>query len=106
MTIAQVFREEHGRAVAVLVRAFGDIDLAEECVQEAFATAVARWPVDGVPPAPAGWIITTARNKALDRLRRESVRDDRQAEALRLAQSTQDATRCRRRVPCTTTGCG
>ena len=86
MTIAQVFREEHGRAVAVLVRAFGDIDLAEECVQEAFATAVARWPVDGVPPAPAGWIITTARNKALDRLRRESVRDDRQAEALRLTQ--------------------
>jgi len=86
VTIAQVFREEHGRAVAVLVRAFGDIDLAEECVQEAFATAVARWPVDGVPPAPAGWIITTARNKALDRLRRESVRDDRQAEALRLTQ--------------------
>jgi RNA polymerase sigma-70 factor (ECF subfamily) len=86
VTIAQVFREEHGRAVAVLVRAFGDIDLAEECVQEAFATAVARWPVDGVPPAPAGWIITTARNKALDRLRRESVRDDRQAEALRLAE--------------------
>jgi RNA polymerase sigma-70 factor, ECF subfamily len=84
VTIAQVFRAEHGRAVAVLVRAFGDIDLAEECVQEAFATAVARWPVDGVPPAPAGWIITTARNKALDRLRRESVRDDRQAEALRL----------------------
>jgi len=87
VTIAQVFREEHGRAVAVLVRAFGDIDLAEECVQEAFTTAVARWPVDGVPPAPAGWIITTARNKALDRLRRESVRDDRQAEALRLAES-------------------
>ena len=86
MTIAQVFREEHGRAVAVLVRAFGDIDLAEECVQEAFATAVARWPVDGVPPVPAGWIITTARNKALDRLRRESVRDDRQAEALRLGE--------------------
>ena len=54
MTIAQVFREEHGRAVAVLVRAFGDIDLAEECVQEAFATAVARWPVEGVPPAPGG----------------------------------------------------
>jgi RNA polymerase sigma-70 factor (ECF subfamily) len=86
VTIAQVFRAEHGRAVAVLVRAFGDIDLAEECVQEAFARAVARWPVDGVPPAPAGWIITTARNKALDRLRRESVRDDRQAEALRLAE--------------------
>jgi RNA polymerase sigma-70 factor (ECF subfamily) len=86
VTIPQVIRAEHGRAVAVLVRAFGDIDLAEECVQEAFATAVARWPVDGVPAAPAGWIITTARNKALDRLRRESVRDDRQAEALRLAE--------------------
>ena len=70
----------------MLVRAFGDIDLAEECVQEAFATAVARWPTEGVPPAPAGWIITTARNKALDRLRREALRDDRQAEALRLAE--------------------
>jgi RNA polymerase sigma-70 factor, ECF subfamily len=86
MTIAQIFRDEHGRAVSVLVRAFGDIDLAEECVQEAFATAVARWPVDGLPPAPAGWIITTARNRALDRLRREALRDDRQAEALRLAE--------------------
>jgi RNA polymerase sigma-70 factor, ECF subfamily len=86
MNIAQIFRDEHGRAVAVLVRAFGDIDLAEECVQEAFATAVARWPTEGRPPAPAGWIITTARNKALDRLRREAVRDDRQAEALRLAE--------------------
>ena len=86
MTIAQIFRDEHGRAVAVLVRAFGDIDLAEECVQEAFATAVARWPTEGVPPAPAGWIITTARNRALDRLRREALRDDRQAEALQLAE--------------------
>jgi RNA polymerase sigma-70 factor (ECF subfamily) len=86
VNVAQVFRHEHGRAVAVLVRAFGDIDLAEECVQEAFATAVARWPTEGVPPAPAGWIITTARNKALDRLRREALRDDRQAEALRLAE--------------------
>jgi RNA polymerase sigma-70 factor (ECF subfamily) len=86
MTIAQIFRDEHGRAVSVLVRAFGDIDLAEECVQDAFATAVARWPVDGLPPAPAGWIITTARNRALDRLRREALRDDRQAEALRLAE--------------------
>src|SRR6185312_14853552 len=86
MTIAQIFRDEHGRAVSVLVRAFGDIDLAEECVQDAFATAVARWPVDGLPPAPAGWIITTARNRALDRLRREALRDDRQAEALRLTE--------------------
>ncbi len=86
MTIAEIFRDEHGRAVSVLVRAFGDIDLAEECVQEAFATAVARWPTEGVPPAPAGWIITTARNRAVDRLRREALRDERQAEALRLAE--------------------
>jgi len=79
--IEQVFRAEYGRAVAVLVRAFGDIDLAEEAVQDAFATAVQRWPDDGVPPSPAGWIITTARNRAVDRLRRESGRDARHAEA-------------------------
>jgi RNA polymerase sigma-70 factor, ECF subfamily len=79
--IARVFRQEYGRAVAVLVRRFGDIDLAEEAVQDAFATAVDRWSQTGPPPSPAGWIITTARNRAVDRLRRESVRDDRQAEA-------------------------
>ncbi|TMR18691.1 RNA polymerase sigma factor [Nonomuraea turkmeniaca] len=79
--VERVFREEYGRAVAVLVRAFGDIDVAEEAVQEAFAVAVRRWPVDGVPPSPAGWIITTARNKALDRLRRESARQDKHAQA-------------------------
>ncbi|MEU0465586.1 MULTISPECIES: RNA polymerase sigma factor [unclassified Amycolatopsis] len=79
--IARVFREEYGRAVAVLVRVFGDIDIAEEAVQDAFATAVRRWPEDGVPPSPAGWIITTARNRAVDRLRREATRDDRQAHA-------------------------
>jgi RNA polymerase sigma-70 factor, ECF subfamily len=76
-----VFREQYGRAVAVLVRVFGDIDLAEEAVQDAFTAAVARWPDGGVPPAPAGWIITTARNRAIDRLRRESSRDDRHAQA-------------------------
>jgi len=74
--IERVFRREYGRAVAVLARVFGDIDLAEEAVQEAFATAVARWPESGMPPAPAGWIITTARNRAIDRLRREALRDD------------------------------
>jgi RNA polymerase sigma-70 factor (ECF subfamily) len=79
--IARVFREEHGRAVAVLVRVFGDIDVAEDAVQEAFAAAVARWPSAGLPPSPAGWIITTARNKAIDRLRREASRDDRHAQA-------------------------
>lgn len=74
--IELVFREQYGRSVAVLARVFGDLDIAEEAVQEAFATAIARWPASGLPPAPAGWIITTARNRAIDRLRRESSRDD------------------------------
>ena len=82
--IARVFRQEHGRAVAVLVRSFGDIDLAEEAVQDAFAEAVRRWPGRGLPPSPAGWIITTARNRAIDRLRRESGRAERHAQAARL----------------------
>lgn len=79
--VEAVFRAEYGRAVAVLVRFLGDIDLAEEAVQEAFTTAVQRWPRTGVPPSPAGWIITTARNRAIDRLRREATRDERHAEA-------------------------
>jgi RNA polymerase sigma-70 factor, ECF subfamily len=82
--VARVFREEYGRAVAVLVRLLGDIELAEEAVQEAFEAAVRRWPESGLPPSPAGWIVTTARNRAIDRHRRESTRDDRQAEASRL----------------------
>ena len=81
--IERVFRAEYGRAVAVLVRTLGDIDLAEEAVQDAFATAVRRWPESGLPPSPAGWIITTARNRAIDRLRRESSRHDRHEEATR-----------------------
>ncbi|MCI2421030.1 sigma-70 family RNA polymerase sigma factor [Saccharopolyspora sp. K220] len=76
-----VFRAEYGRAVAVLVRVFGDIDIAEEAVQDAFAEALRRWPSDGLPPSPAGWIITTARNRAIDRLRREASREDRHAQA-------------------------
>jgi len=79
--IEAVFRNEYGRAVAVLVRVFGDIDLAEESVSEAFAVAVQRWPSAGMPPSPAGWIITTARNRAIDRLRREASRNDRHAQA-------------------------
>jgi RNA polymerase sigma-70 factor (ECF subfamily) len=79
--IEGVFRAEYGRAVAVLVRYFGDIDIAEEAVQDAFAVAVQRWPAAGLPPRPAGWIITTARNRAIDRLRREASREDRQAQA-------------------------
>jgi RNA polymerase sigma-70 factor (ECF subfamily) len=81
--VERVFREEYGRAVSVLVRLLGDIDLAEEMVAEAFAEAVRRWPP--VPPSPAGWIITTARNKAIDRHRRESTRGARHAQAALLA---------------------
>jgi RNA polymerase sigma-70 factor (ECF subfamily) len=77
-----VFREEHGRAVAVLVRIFGDIEIAEDAVQEAFALACERWLAAGVPPSPAGWIITTARNRAIDRLRRESSRAERHRQAV------------------------
>jgi RNA polymerase sigma-70 factor (ECF subfamily) len=79
--IEETFRREFGRAVATLVRLFGDIDLAEEAVQEAFTVAVQKWPATGVPPNPGGWIVTTARNRAIDRLRRESSRDDRHAQA-------------------------
>ncbi len=79
--IEAVFRQEYGRAVAVLVRLFGDIDAAEEAVQDAFTAAVQRWPENGMPPSPPGWIITTARNRAIDRFRREASREDRQAQA-------------------------
>ncbi|MEV4578609.1 sigma-70 family RNA polymerase sigma factor [Nonomuraea jabiensis] len=79
--VERVFREEYGRSVAVLVRVFGDIDVAEEAVQEAFSVAVRQWPSAGVPPSPAGWIITTARNRAIDRLRRESARPGKHAQA-------------------------
>jgi RNA polymerase sigma-70 factor, ECF subfamily len=79
--VGRVFRAEHGRAVAVLVGVFGDIDVAEEAVQDAFVAALRRWPTAGLPPSPAGWIITTARNRAIDRLRREASRADRHAQA-------------------------
>jgi RNA polymerase sigma-70 factor (ECF subfamily) len=82
--VESVFRAEYGRAVSVLVRFLGDIDAAEEAVQDAFATALQKWPESGVPPSPAGWIITTARNRAVDRLRRESTREARHAESARL----------------------
>jgi RNA polymerase sigma-70 factor, ECF subfamily len=88
--IERVFREEYGRAVSVLVRVFGDIDIAEDAVQDAFARAAARWPVDGLPPSPAGWIITTARNQAIDRLRRDASRSGRHAQAA-LLHAGQDA---------------
>ena len=70
--IARVFREEYGRSVATLIGVFGDIDVAEDAVQEAFAIALGKWPGEGLPPNPGGWITTTARNRAIDRLRREA----------------------------------
>jgi RNA polymerase sigma-70 factor (ECF subfamily) len=79
--VERVFRQEYGRAVAVLARRFGNLDLAEEAVQDAFSLAVQRWPESGLPESPAGWIITTARNRAIDVLRRESTRDERHARA-------------------------
>lgn len=79
--IEHVFREEHGRAVSVLVGVFGDIDIAEDAVQDAFTEAVRRWPSAGLPPSSAGWIITTARRRTIDRLRREASRHDRHAQA-------------------------
>ena len=87
--IEQIFRQEYGRAVSVLVRVFGDIDFAEDAVQDAFATALERWPADGLPPSPAGWLITTARRKGIDRARREAARQDKQAQAALLAASAE-----------------
>ena len=73
MTVEQVFREEWGRAVAILTRVLGDLELAEDAVQDAFATALERWPRDGAPRTPGAWIVTTARNRAIDRIRRDKV---------------------------------
>ena len=101
--IDRVFREEHGRAVAVLVRLLGDIDLAEEAVQDAWAVAAEQWPATGIPPSPAGWIITTARNRAIDRHRRESRRDALQAEEALLF--PRPRSRRSRRGRCATTSC-
>jgi RNA polymerase sigma-70 factor (ECF subfamily) len=79
--IERVFREEHGRAVATLVRLLGDVELAEEAVADAFTVAVERWREDGLPPNPGGWIVTTAKRRAIDWLRRESSREARYAQA-------------------------
>ncbi|RYC11090.1 RNA polymerase sigma factor [Nocardioides zhouii] len=79
--IARVHRDEWARVVATIARRFGDLDIAEDAAAEAFATAVERWPADGVPPHPGGWLTTTAGNKALDRVRREGRRDAKQQEA-------------------------
>jgi RNA polymerase sigma-70 factor, ECF subfamily len=82
--LEEVFRREAGRCTATLIRVLGDIDLAEDAVAEAFALAAEQWPRTGIPPNPGGWITTTARNRAIDRLRRESTRDERHLAAHRL----------------------
>ncbi|UPK64145.1 RNA polymerase sigma factor [Rhodococcus pyridinivorans] len=89
--IARAFREEYGRAIAVLTRVLGDLDAAEDAVQDAFSIAVERWPGEGIPPSPAGWIITTARRRAIDRARREAARPVKHAEADLLYPTSDDA---------------
>jgi RNA polymerase sigma-70 factor, ECF subfamily len=89
--VERIFREEYGRAVAVLVRRLGDIDAAEDAVQDAFTTALERWPSAGLPPSPVGWIITTARNRAIDHFRRDASRDERHAAAVVLQTASSDA---------------
>ena len=88
--LAEVYRREAGRCVATMVRVLGDVDLAEDAVADAFAVAAQRWPETGIPPNPGGWITTTARNRAIDRLRRESTRDDRHRAAQRMIEAEPD----------------
>lgn len=90
--VERVFRSEYGRVVAVLIRTFGSIDIAEDAVSEAFVAAMTNWRANGLPPSPAGWLITTARNRAIDQLRREASRDDRHALAALLHTSPEPAT--------------
>ena len=101
--ITRAHHEEWARVVASLTRRFGDLDLAEESAAEAFATAVERWPADGLPPNPGAWLTTTANRKAIDRIRRESKRDAKHQEAQVLYDTT---TRRNRSAPSRTTGCG
>jgi RNA polymerase sigma-70 factor (ECF subfamily) len=89
MDLDSVYRAEYGRCVATLTRLLGDIGLAEEAVQDAFTVALQKW--DEAPPNPGAWIVTTARNRAIDRLRRESTRETRQAQALLLHQPDEPA---------------
>ena len=96
--IARAHREEWARVVATLARRFGDLDIAEEMAGEAFAIAVERWPVDGVPPNPGAWLTTTANRKAIDRFRREGRREEKHKEAMMLSDILEPP------APSTTTG--
>jgi RNA polymerase sigma-70 factor (ECF subfamily) len=89
--ITRVHQQEWARVVAGLTRRFGDLDIAEDAAAEAFATAVERWPADGVPPNPGGWLTTTATRKALDRIRREAQRDTKHQAALMISDDTAHA---------------
>ena len=91
--VGRIFREESGRSLAALIGVFGDLDLAEDAVQEAFAVALGKWPGDGVPPNPGGWITTTARHQAIDRLRRESRGRELLSEVAVLSAGSDDAGR-------------
>jgi RNA polymerase sigma-70 factor (ECF subfamily) len=86
--IERIFRAEFGRVIASLVRRFGDIDLAEEAAGEALLVALEKWPVDGIPPNPGGWLTTTAGNRAIDRIRREQQRDAKHQAALMIHDDT------------------
>ena len=86
--IESIFREEHGRIVAALARRFGDLDLAEDAAGEALLVAVEKWPAEGVPPNPGGWLTTTAVRRAIDRIRRESLRDTKHQAALMITDDT------------------
>src|SRR3954470_17629808 len=88
LAIERIYREEYGRIVASLTRRFGDIDIAEEAAGEALLAAVERWSRDGVPPNPGGWLTTTAGNRAIDRIRRESHRDAKHQAAFMIADDT------------------
>ena len=101
--VTQAHHEEWARVVASLTRRFGDLDIAEEAAAEAFATAVEQWPADGVPPNPGAWLTTTANRKAIDRIRRENKRDDKQKEAQLLYD---DDDRPSLPAPSTTSGSG
>jgi RNA polymerase sigma-70 factor (ECF subfamily) len=106
--VADAFRDEWGSVLATLIRMTGDWDLAEECAQDAFAAALERWPRDGVPRRPGAWLTTTARNRALDRLRRGAT-ESAKVQEIAVPPQTDDPDEPADGTPTaasTTTGCG